>query len=116
MKYYPSTDRDDQSAPYYVEFDRGDVVGEFTLFRRQWFRSTEELNRITETNPKSSWALKMGNECHPWNLFTGTYGQDGSVPDKQWICWMVDALNIKFKTDQLDATILKALERKGLSA
>lgn len=114
--YYPETDRDDQTAPFYVEFDRGDRPGEFTLFRRQWFCSTEELDHLTETNLKDSWALRLGNECHPWNLFTGTYGQDGCVPDKKWICWMVDALNAKFKVDRLDAIILKALEHKGLSA
>lgn len=115
LKYYPNPEHKDQSAPYYVEFDRGDRVGEFTLFRRQWFRSEEEINHLAEKNAKSAWALRLGNECHPWNIFTGQYGQDGCIPDKAWVCWMVDALNAKFKVDRLDAIILKSLENKTLS-
>lgn len=60
--------------------------------------------------------MELGNECHPWNIFTATYGPDGSMPDKKWVCWMVDALNKQSQTDNLDETILKVLERKSLSA
>jgi hypothetical protein len=87
--YYPDND----DALYYVEFERGDRKGEFTLFKRQWFYSKEELKKIQAENPDDFAMSLMTNEGHPWNIFTTTYGPPGCMPDEKWVCWMVDCLN-----------------------
>jgi hypothetical protein len=89
---YPSDDS--RKSLYYVEFERGDKKGEFTLFRRQWLYSEAELAEWEKKDPKHIFELRMCNEVHPWNLFTGGYGPLGTVPDSNWVCWMVDCLNL----------------------
>ena len=81
-----------QKPLYYVEFDRGDHKGKFTLFRRQFMHSESELVALEKQSPDAQW-LRMCNEVHPWNIYTANYGPDGSVPDRKWVEWMVDALN-----------------------
>jgi hypothetical protein len=81
--------------PFYVEFERGDHKGEFTIFRRQFFYTEVQLAEFKVKNPEDFPMLAMCNEVHPWNLFTATYGADGCIPDRKWIEWMVDALNDK---------------------
>ena len=44
---YPTSDN--RKLAYYVEFERGDNKGEFTLFRRQWMHSEEELRSLQMT-------------------------------------------------------------------
>jgi hypothetical protein len=95
MKYYPEND----TTPFYVEFERGNKNNEFTLFRRQYMYSEEDFDKLSKDNPKEF--IFMQNELHPWNLFTSTYGPDGCTPDQKWICWMVDALNEKVKNDKI---------------
>jgi hypothetical protein len=113
--YYPETEKGDQTKPYYVEFERGDKKGEFTLFKRQWFQTTEALAKQAAESKKSAWMLELCNECHPWNIYTATYGPDGCMPDRAWVCWMVDALNRQSQVENLDESILKTLERKKAS-
>lgn len=91
LKFYPKEENDVEL--YYVEFDSGNRKCEFTLFKRQYFRPWSEIEQIE--NPNERALAKMCNHCHPRNIFTGTYGQDGCVPDKAWVCWMVDALNFQ---------------------
>lgn len=93
--YYPEEEKNKRSRPHYVEFNRGDRPNEFTIFRRQWLFSEMEMK--VSDNP--IYALN-GGEVHPWNIFTSEFGPDGCVPDKAWVCWMVDALN-----DRWDAEI-----------
>lgn len=90
-KIYPNFEVG-QKPSFYVEFERGDQKGEFTLFRRQFMRSEEELAEMEKKSPDARW-LRMTNEVHPWNIFTANYGPDGCVPDHKWVEWMVDALN-----------------------
>jgi hypothetical protein len=90
-KYYPICESG-QKPPFYVEFERGDRKGEFTLFRRQFMRTEKELAEMEAKSPDAKW-LRMSNEVHPWNIFTTEYGADGCVPDRKWVEWMVDALN-----------------------
>lgn len=87
--YYPVEDK----GLYYVEFNRGGVPFEFTLFKRSYIHSPEKWEEIR----KQDGFVKgfMSNEGHPYQLFTGTYGKDGCIPDKKWVMWMVDALNEK---------------------
>ena len=94
---YPTTDN--RKALYYVEFNRGDKEGEFTIFRRQWMHSEAELAEMEKKSPADSQLLRLCNEVHPWNIFTAEYGPDGCVPDKTWVQWMVDALNNQFDAD-----------------
>ena len=81
--------------PFYVEFERGDKKGEFTIFRRQFMYTEEQLAEWEKKSPKDIFMLRMTNEVHPWNIFTAGYGPDGCVPDRTWVKWMVDALNEK---------------------
>src|ERR1041385_94483 len=99
MSYYPEYRLTDRNIHFYVEFGRGNVEGEFTLFLRQWIRSEEEMEKLKEKCPKDFSFLLISNEGHPWNIFTARYGRDGSMPDKKWVCWMVDALNEKINND-----------------
>lgn len=94
---YPNTN--DKNAPYYVEFERGGVKQEFTIFRRQWLHTEEELDELDKKSPNDSVWARMCNEVHPWNIFTSTYGPDGCVPDQLWVQWMVDALNNQHRAE-----------------
>lgn len=67
--------------------------GEFTLFKRQWMYTEEQLAELKKKSAKDSPMLEMCNEVHPWNIFTATYGPEGSMPDRKWVEFMVDALN-----------------------
>lgn len=89
--YYPEEDKE----LYYVEFNRGGRPFEFTLFKRNYIRSPEEWEKIQKTDGFVEGF--MSNEGHPYQLFTGTYGKDGCIPDKKWVMWMVDALNEQVK-------------------
>ena len=53
--YYP----EDEKSLYYVEFERGEKKGEFTLFRRQWMYSEKELAELKEKSPKDFPMLEM---------------------------------------------------------
>ena len=87
--YYP----DNEDVLYYVEFQRGGNKNEFTLFKRHWFLSEGELEKIKEENPDDFSRFLRTNQCHPWNIFTATYGPLGAMPDEHWVRFMVDALN-----------------------
>jgi hypothetical protein len=89
--FYPEED----GGIYYVEFDRGGRPFEFTLFKRNYIHSPE----IWEKIQKADGFIEgfMSNKGHPYQLFTGTYGMDGSISDRKWVMWMVDALNEKAK-------------------
>ena len=87
--YYP----DNEDALYYVEFNRGERKGEFTIFKRHFFYTKEELQKIKDENPDDFAMSLMTNEGHPWNIFTAFYGPLGSMPDERWVRFMVDALN-----------------------
>jgi hypothetical protein len=95
---YPSKDRG-QSRPHYVEFNRADRPNEFTIFRRQFLKSDAELDAMIKKHQGDYPNFVFGNEVHPWNIFTSTFGPDGCVPDKAWVCWMVDALNDKWEAE-----------------
>ena len=98
---YPSDEKSNQSNPYYVEFERGDIPNEFTIFKRHFMHSEEEWQKILDEHPKGIFA---SNEVHPWNIFTATFGSDGCVPDKKWVKWMVDALNVQCGMDRIEIT------------
>ena len=92
---YPQYDGKSQKPLFVVEWDRGGKKGEFTLFRRQFMYTEEQLVEWEKKEPKDIFTLRMCNEVHPWNIFTAGYGPDGCVPDRKWVEWMVDALNEK---------------------
>ena len=97
---YPTFKHGDYDSPlYYVEFDRGFTKGTFTLFRRQFILSKEDMEKLKKSDTNDSKLMLMCCEGHGWNIMTDNYGPDGSVPDKKWVCWMVDALNEKLQKD-----------------
>jgi uncharacterized phage-like protein YoqJ len=101
MNYYPMVEGNDYVNLYYVEFNRGGRSNEFTLFKRHFIRSKEEVEKIKKECPEcfASNLMLQCNEGHPWNIFTGQYGPDGCMPDRRWVCWMVDALNTQLAKD-----------------
>ena len=103
-KIYPTSEIG-QKPPFYVEFERGDVKGEFTLFRRQFMHTEKELVELEKKSSKDIALLRMTNEVHPWNIFTAGYGPDGCVPDRKWVEWMVDALNDAAEADMAIANM-----------
>jgi hypothetical protein len=88
--YYP--DKGNKTL-YYVEFGRGGKDSEFTVFKRQWLHTDDELEAIKAKDPKRYERIIMFNEVHPWNIFTAEYGAPGSMPDEAWVKFMVDSLN-----------------------
>lgn len=98
MDSYPDTDEHPDRL-YYVEFNRGGRPNEFTIFKRQFFRSPAEMEKLKAESPEKYPLIELCNECHPWNIFTAEHGADGCMPDKAWVCWMVDALNEKVDND-----------------
>lgn len=99
--YYPSTEND--NSLYYVEFERGDRKNEFTLFKRQWFHIETVLIGLDGTPIIDMEKSRMTDEAHPWNIFTATYGPEGTMPDRKWVEWMVDALNKQTVTTDIPA-------------
>lgn len=101
---YPETEND--SKLYYVEFNRGGYGNQFTLFKRHFIRSKEEIEKIRKECPQcfASSLMSQCNEGHPWNIFTAQYGPDGCMPDRKWICWMVDVLNAQLQKDLTSAS------------
>jgi len=85
---------ENEKSLYYVEFERGDRKGEFTVFKRQWMHTEEEMAELEKKCPKDFPWLAMSNEVHPWNIFTSNYGPPGCMPDESWVRWMVDCLNV----------------------
>jgi hypothetical protein len=83
---YPEFEYGDFSCNYYVEFDRSGE-GTFTLFKRYSLYSKEEWRKLGLENSI------MTNEVHPYNILTAGYGPAGAMPDKNWVKFMVDALN-----------------------
>lgn len=101
-KIYPNFEYGnyDDGISYYVEFDRGNRGGEFTLFQRSFIHSKEMYAQIMSmASENEKFWLKQSAEGHPYNLFTGTYGCDSCYPNKEWVKWMVDALNEKTKNN-----------------
>ncbi len=96
---YPNYDGKERRPLYCVEFGRGGHEREFTLFRRQFMYTEEELAEWEKKSPKDIFTLRMCNEVHPWNIFTAKYGPDGCVPDRKWVEFMVDALNAAAEKD-----------------
>lgn len=98
--YYPENEHD-KTKLYYVEFNRGGRLNEFTLFKRHFIRTKEQIEKIRKECPQcfTSTLMLESNEGHPWNIFTGQYGPNGCIPDRTWVCWMVDALNIQLEKD-----------------
>lgn len=111
-EYYPNFKQNSFEPLYYVEFNRGGKPNEFTLFKRHWFNSQSELNRLELDAPAdgSFELLKMCNEVHPYNLFTASFGPDGCSPDKNWVKFMVDALNEKVQNKQYNQAIDTAIQ------
>lgn len=101
--YYPKHERGDQTSPYYVEFNRGGRPNEFTLFQRHFFYTIKQLAEMKANSDRDFAMLEMCNEVHPWNIYTAEFGPDGCMPDKQWVCWMVDALNEKYNAQASQA-------------
>lgn len=87
---------------YYVEFERAGEKNTFTLFQRNFIFSEEDLSQLLSqpniTESEKFWS-RQSREGHPYNLYTATFGADGCIPDKKWVCWMVDCLNwgVSFK-------------------
>jgi hypothetical protein len=91
-----------QKPLIYVEFNRGDKPGEFTLFQRNFMYPPEEWEKMKKSGTDDFASSLMSNEVHPWNLFTGEFCEhDNGIPNRKWIEWMVDAMNEKIDRDKI---------------
>jgi len=82
---------------YFIEFTqffKNDPI-HWKLYKRQFILPPDEYERLKKETPENTGLLIMGNEGHPWWLLDGELQPDGTVPDKSWLLWMVDALNEK---------------------
>ena len=108
MSYnYPSFEFGVPGPVYYVEFDRGSQKNTFTLFKRQFIQPQAEWDAMIKQADNTFATSLMSNEGHPWNIMTDKYGPDGSMPDTNWVKWMVDALNYKSVREEKVFELLK---------
>lgn len=100
FEIYPKSEKGKDKELYFIEFlqffDKDPIT--WKLYKRQFILPEDEIERLKQSAP-NDWELLqiMGNEGHPWWLLDGTLQPDGTVPDKNWLLWMVDALNEKSK-------------------
>lgn len=101
FEIYPEHERNTDHPLYFIEFlqffDKDPIT--WKLYKRQLHRSQSELEKLKVEDPKSYAIAFMCNEFHPWWLLDGELQPEGTVPDKKWLLWMVDALNEKVKKD-----------------
>lgn len=98
FEIYPESKKGQSDrALYFIEFLQFFKEDPITwkLYKRQFIFPPEEYEKMKAESSKSSELFVFGNEGHPWWLLDGTLQPDGTVPDKQWLLWMVDALNEK---------------------
>lgn len=101
FEIYPVSDPGEDKLPFFIEFiqfSKGDSI-RWKLYRRNYIFPKEEYEKMKAKNP-NDWTLSMmSNEGHPYWILDGTLQPDGTVPDKKWLFWMVDALNDKAKQE-----------------
>lgn len=106
FEIYPQSEDRKNKAPFYIEFlqfFKDDPIT-WKIYRRQYMHTPEELERLKEQSPKDFPWLEMCNEVHPWWLLDGTLQPEGTVPDKKWLLWFVDALNEKAEREATPPT------------
>jgi hypothetical protein len=86
---YPKIeDRTSNHPAYRLEFHQWESHPEtWKLEIRNFIFSNKEWDEMT----KSTTDLLMGREGHPYTIMEGTVTE--GIPNKQWLMWMVDALN-----------------------
>lgn len=101
FEIYPKTETGEDKALYFIEFLQffKDNPITWKLYKRSYIFSKEEYKKMVSEKPDDLATQLMGNEGHPWWLLDGTLQPNGTVPDKKWLLWMVDALNEKVQKE-----------------
>jgi hypothetical protein len=103
FEIYPSSEDREDRTPYFIEFlqffEKDPIT--WKLYLRHFFHTPEEMAKIKEKGPNEFLMASLSNEGHPWWLLDGKLQPDGTVPDKKWLLWMVDALNEKAHNDHV---------------
>ena len=97
FEIYPSYEDRNQRPPFFIEFlqfFKDDPIT-WKIYKRSFIQPPTELAKLKELAPEDFPLLEMCNEGHPYWLLDGNLQPDGTVPDKKWLEWMVDALNEK---------------------
>ena len=98
---YPEKLSSNEDTPlYYIEFHNWENGTPITwkLYKRQFICSREEwLEKYKDINISGL----MCREGHPWALLEDELLQDHCIPNKQWLKFMVDALNEKVYNDNI---------------
>jgi hypothetical protein len=99
--YPPNISASSDEPLYFIEFhdwqDGSDII--WKLYKRQFLYSKEEFENMISKAP-SEYSL-LCREGHPWSLLEDKLLDEGCVPNKKWLCWMVDALNEKVYSDDV---------------
>jgi len=106
FEIYPEYEDRNQKPPFFIEFLQffKDSPITWKIYRRHFFHTPEELAKIKETSPDDFAMSLVCNEGHPWWLLDGKLQPDGTVPDKKWLLWFVDALNEKAEREATPPT------------
>lgn len=103
---------------YFIEFSQWNSEGplRWQLFRRQFFMSKEEIDRIKAQGQERDFSMAiMTREWHPFSLGEGIVNENPNViamDTKAFLMHMVDALNEKAKRDDTYKPIVeKAMDR-----
>ena len=100
-EWYPEIkDRNSDHPAYRLEFHQWEGRSEtWKLERRNFIYSSKDWNELL----KSSNSLSIcSREGHPYILLEGEVVCEESIPNKEWLKWMVDALNEKTYKDDID--------------
>jgi hypothetical protein len=106
-EWYPEIkDRNSDHPAYRLEFHQWEDEPEtWKLEMRGFIYSKQSWDEMMENKSEDSFfGTIVGREGHPYTLFDGIVTE--GIPNKQWLMWMVDAVNEKaLKDDQVKENI-----------
>lgn len=100
-EWYPEIkDRNSDHPAYRLEFHQWENEPEtWKLEMRNFIFPKDKWDVMMKKSEDSFATTLMGREVHPYTLLEDTVTE--GIPNKQWLMWMVDALNEKaYKDDQ----------------
>ena len=102
-EWYPEIkDRNLDHPAYRLEFHQWEGKPEtWKLEKRNFLETKEEWDKLMNSSDDKFAIEIMSREVHPYTLIEGVVYADNCIPNKQWLKWMVDALNEKALKEKL---------------